>query len=562
MDKRGFPRGQTTASRLKALFSRLEAERGRADAEAWLAAVRVRPEEIEDETRLLPLGALHQGLVAFVARLSEQAIADAAPCFIAKDNLGLWARLLRGTRSPEEAFLRLDGTESEYGRTTVWETVSSVPGGWTGRVRLAHDPRMEEDGLLARLRECELSVVPCLYGYGQAVVRRKSGLVSPQEYEVRWALPAFGASVAIGSAAGMVAAVVPAVFAPPLFAASGVLLGALVGGAAGTFVAKEQRRRIEARAQSFRVAALERSIVLRELREGSATGELVGSIVAGQYRLVRSMGSGASGVIYEAVRLADDRPVAIKLLRAAAAHDTVASDRLRREAEALGLAWHPNVVEALDHGHLSDGTSYLVMELLRGQSLSDRIHERGPLSAEELLHIALPLVAALGAIHAAGVVHRDIKPSNLFLASDEDGVERIKILDFGIARVEWEEMRITNLGSPMGTPGYMAPEQESGGEIDARSDLFALGATFYECLHGEPPSADASTRMRAEGERPRPVRADSGVHKASNSLSRWRPILERCLTRNPDGRYPDARTLLGDLRKMAEERPLDELARS
>src|SRR6185436_990241 len=101
------------------------------------------------------------------------------------------------------------------------------------------------------------------------------------------------------------------------------------------------------------------------------------------------MGSGASGVIYEAIRIGDGTPVAIKLLRAAAAHDNVASDRLRREAEALGLSWHPNVVEVLDHGHIADGTSYLVMELLRGEPLANHIKERGRLSPDETLRIAL-----------------------------------------------------------------------------------------------------------------------------------------------------------------------------
>ena len=106
-------------------------------------------------------------------------------------------------------------------------------------------------------------------------------------------------------------------------------------------------------------------------------GALEGSVAAGQYRIVRRMGSGATGVIYEAVRISDGMPVAIKLLRAAAAHEAVASDRLRREAEALGLSWHPNVVEVIDHGHLADGTAYLVMELLHGESLATRLRAQG-----------------------------------------------------------------------------------------------------------------------------------------------------------------------------------------
>ncbi len=149
------------------------------------------------------------------------------------------------------------------------------------------------------------------------------------------------------------------------------------------------------------------------------------------------------------------------------------------------------MVEVIDEGHLADGTAYLVMELLRGESLAARLRTKTRLTPRELLPIAMQVCDALAAVHAAGVVHRDVKPSNVFLAVDRDdpaGPERVKLLDFGIARVEWEETRITNTGGPLGTPGYMSPEQEAGqGEVDGRSDLFALGAMLYECLVGEPP---------------------------------------------------------------------------
>src|ERR1700677_3351493 len=138
--------------------------------------------------------------------------------------------------------------------------------------------------------------------------------------------------------------------------------------------------------------------MLRELRGGEIGGQLEGSVAAGQYRILRRMGSGATGVIYEAARISDGMPVAIKLLRAAAAHEAVASDRLRREAEALGLAWHPNVVEVIDHGYLPDGTAYLVMELLPGESLASRLQSKGKLSTRELLPIAMQLCDALGAV--------------------------------------------------------------------------------------------------------------------------------------------------------------------
>jgi len=268
------------------------------------------------------------------------------------------------------------------------------------------------------------------------------------------------------------------------------------------------------------------------------------------------MGSGATGVIYEAVRLSDGVPVAIKLLRAAAAHEAVASDRLRREAEALGLSWHPNVVEVIDHGHLADGTAYLVMELLRGESLGTRLRSKGRLAPRELLPVALQVCDALAAVHAAGVVHRDLKPSNIFLAVDRDeptGPERVKLLDFGIARVEWEETRITNTGGPLGTPGYMSPEQETGSaEIDARSDLFALGAVLYECLVGEPPPPRSPSGLIRTGESTA-VRFDSGTQKSTSFVPpAWRAVIEKAMALQPGERYQTARAVAQALRAMHE----------
>jgi serine/threonine-protein kinase len=296
-------------------------------------------------------------------------------------------------------------------------------------------------------------------------------------------------------------------------------------------------------------------------------------VVAGQYRIGARMGSGASGVIYEATRITDGVRVAIKLLRAASAHDAAASDRLRREAEALGLSWHPNVVEVIDHGSVADGTSFLVMELLEGETLASRLRTRH-LGVAELYPIAVAVAEALVAIHAAGVVHRDLKPSNIYIVT-ANGEETVKVFDFGIARVEWEEMRITNMGAPLGTPGYMAPEQEIGGEVDARSDVYALGAVIYECLVGEPPPPSEEDRWTPPQEGASSLgglrggfdsmhpRAASGVQPASRMPSTapaaaaidvpdaWRVLVDRALARRPEDRFQDARSMLAALRAAA-----------
>jgi serine/threonine-protein kinase len=242
--------------------------------------------------------------------------------------------------------------------------------------------------------------------------------------------------------------------------------------------------------------------------------------------------------------------VALKLLRAAVAHDTIAADRLRREAAALGLAWHPNVVEVYEDGHLADGTSFLVMERLYGESLAVRLKRVGSLTPETVLPLALQVCDALGAVHAAGIVHRDLKPSNIFLSRDESSPhgfgstqgERVKLLDFGVARVEWAETRLTNANAPLGTPGYMSPEQEQGLEIDHRSDLFALGGVLYECLSGMPPpfrSSDLWDRRQDDADMAR-----SGVQRALQSIpSDFRTIIERAMSPLARDRYADARAM-------------------
>jgi serine/threonine-protein kinase len=471
--------------------------------------------------------------------------------------------MLRGTAEPAEALARLDATDSQYGRTTRWETVGARRGWWHGRVTIAHDPLLEEDGLLRLARLAELAAVPALFGYPNAVARLTAdssarGPAIVQDYEVAWSVPSanrsgfFGAGIAC--ALGLFAWFLR-IGSPQVDAVLALAAGA-TGGLFGVMRARERIRRAETHAQQMRVYALERSLSIRESHERGAGGQLEGTVVAGQYRIVRRMGSGATGVIYEAARISDGLPVALKLLRAAAAHEAIASDRLRREAEALGLSWHPNVVEVIDHGHLPDGTAYLVMELLHGESLAARVRAKGRMQPHELLPVAIDVCDALAAVHAAGVVHRDLKPSNIYLAAsreDASAPERVKLLDFGIARVEWEETRITNTGGPLGTPGYMSPEQEAGTEVDARSDLFALGAVLFECLVGEPPPPQSPSGLVRTRE-PSTFRPDSGTQRAAALVPpAWRAIIDKAMTPQPADRYQDARSFAQALRGLQDD---------
>jgi len=562
MNRRTFHVGQASIALVKALLCSLSSEKGAAAADSWLRTIRMVREDLEDETRVVPLPTLHQALVAFVALGSRDAIPRAAKHLVASDCLGIWVRVLRGTTEPSEAFSRFDSNDSQYGGTTRWETVDTRPGRWRGRVVIAHDPALEKDGLLSLGRVAGLAAVPSLFGFptssARALAAVPSGTATSQEYEVTWSVPDVRIGGVVGAAIGAALGSVP-LLAGLVSLDRGAMVAAVataVGAFAGVARARDRLARAESHAQQTRVHALERSLSLRDARELAPGGQLEGSVAAGQYRIVRRMGAGATGVIYEAVRISDGVPVAIKLLRAAAAHEAVASDRLRREAEALGLSWHPNVVEVIDHGHLPDGTAYLVMELLQGESLATRLRDKGRLQPRELLPIALQTCDALAAVHAAGVVHRDLKPSNVFLAVDRDdpaGTERVKLLDFGIARVEWEETRITNTGGPLGTPGYMSPEQETGnGEIDGRSDVFSLGAMLFECLVGEPPPPRSPSGL-VRTENTSSDRADSGTHKASALVPpQWRAIIDKAMAVQPSDRYQDARAFGQALRDLRE----------
>ena len=542
---RRFGGGQTTASRIKSLLTFVQAEHGRAQADAFLLSTKLDRDYLEDETRLVPVELWHSALVAFASRYGRETVLQTAPHIVGSDNLGAWAHVLRGTADPGGAYRQLELLGGEQGRTERWRTLASGRAWWRGSIRVRRDSAEESDGLCSLARQAELASVPLLFGLPAGRVTALPNPDGPQseteEFTVTWRVPGWwpvGVGLGLGGGLGVTAAAASELLELPFGASAGLAIGLGLG----LLATHEWRRRIQARAHLVRIHALERSQTLRETRDRGTAGFQQGIVVAGQYRLTEKLGVGANGTIWEAERLSDGGLVAVKLLRAAVAHDTVAADRLRREAAALGLAWHPNVVEVFEDGYLPDGTCYLVMERLHGESLAKRLHRVGPLPPSTVLQLALQICDALGAVHAAGIVHRDLKPSNIFLEQlvNAQGVEQdhVKLLDFGVARVEWAETRLTNANSPLGTRGYMSPEQEQGLEIDHRSDLFALGSVIYECLTGEPPPLSAASLW--SGERG----ADSGVHRASvNILPGWQALIQRAMAQLPQQRFADSRAM-------------------
>jgi serine/threonine protein kinase len=221
----------------------------------------------------------------------------------------------------------------------------------------------------------------------------------------------------------------------------------------------------------------------------------------GPYRIVRQIGQGGMGVVYEAVHESISRRVAIKLLHSEYAHNSQVAQRFFNEARAVNLIEHPALVQISEFGQLPDGSTYLVMELLKGENLASRLRRVGALPLPAVLQIGSQLAEALCAAHEKGIVHRDLKPENVMLVADSAvlGGERVKLLDFGIAKLAEGGPNRTATSALMGTPKYMSPEQARGaGSVDEKTDVYALGVMLFELLAGKPPFEGESGELIAK----------------------------------------------------------------
>ncbi|HEX6242736.1 MAG TPA: serine/threonine-protein kinase, partial [Polyangiales bacterium] len=280
----------------------------------------------------------------------------------------------------------------------------------------------------------------------------------------------------------------------------------------------------------------------RDSGAGVSAAQLLspGTCVDGKYIICDVLGTGGSATVYAAEQVGLKRVVAFKLYPLGAETSPALRERFEREAELLARVQHENVVAVFDSGRLDDGSPYLVVQRLQGQSLASHLASAGPLPLEEAVELALQVANALAALGAAGITHRDVKPDNLVLDPLPDGRTLVKLVDFGIALSDELEGAGSSEGL-MGTPHYMAPEQVSGAPIDARCDQYALGATLYEMLTGRTPHNGESLSELARAIMFAPITPVRALRP--DCPAALEAIIMRALAREPRDRFASARAL-------------------
>ncbi len=504
----GAGREELRITMLKPYLLRLRDERGDSAVRALLATVGVPPTLVDDDSAWLSLAATRRTLAALATALGDEALASRGSWMTHPETLGGYVRMLRVSSIPEDAYRYLAANSAESTRVGSYELIQLE----RGRAEIVYRPRPEleseqTDLLLCQTRLAELASVPRIWGLGDATIEHDVCLAkggSECRYRVRWDAPRrhrvlLGAALGGLTCGGAVMASGSAV---------GAAIGALIGTAAGAAIGRLTERVEEERAsrvfEKNRIAALERGLEARgHFRD--AAGDLAGETLGGKYRILHRIGSGGIGAVYAAEHVGIGAKVAIKVLRGAAAVDASEIARLRREARVQGSIEQANVVKTLDLDQMPDGSIYVVMELLHGQSLAQRLKAQGPVAPGFGIPMFIQVCHALSAAHHLGIVHRDLKPGNIFINEDSS----IKVLDFGMSKLG-ESEGLTQDGYTLGTPEYMAPEQCIGAPVDPRTDLYAFGVLMYEALTGDLPIRGRNRRELLElhqREIPRPLRA-------------------------------------------------------
>ena len=286
---------------------------------------------------------------------------------------------------------------------------------------------------------------------------------------------------------------------------------------------------------------------------------LIGQTLVGRYHLTRKIGEGGMGSVYEATHVALGKIVAVKVLREKYADRPSVAQRLVQEARLASGIRHDHIIDIHDSGSTEDGRTFIVMELLEGQSLSELLRQEGPLPEARAIDLVRQVADALGAAHARGIVHRDVKPENVFLVRRPDNADFVKVVDFGISTTvrdsrdgDDEELgRLTSTGMVLGTPFYMSPEQARGDdEIDHRIDVYALGVILYESLTGEVPFRAQNYLgiiSRVLNHEPTPPRSLRPELRISEAVER---VAMKAMAKRREDRYPSMEALAADLERV------------
>ena len=273
--------------------------------------------------------------------------------------------------------------------------------------------------------------------------------------------------------------------------------------------------------------------------------ELCGTILDGRYRVGESIGSGGTGIVFEAERLATLDKVVVKTLRPSYAAYPDLVGRLRREVEVAHRVFHPGIVPVIDDGQLIDGSPYVVMKYVRAESLSAYLRRTGVMGTEDGAIVMSKVASILHSVHSKGYVHRDVKPEHIMLNRTPQGRLDVFLLDFGVCASQTapEEERRRERGRVFGTPSYVSPEQAAGcPNVDGRADLFGLGVTMFEALSGRLPFAgvDVNAILRRIIRQDAPRLGLVAMHIDPDLAE----VVNRLLARNPSDRFSSARALM------------------
>jgi eukaryotic-like serine/threonine-protein kinase len=498
------------------------------------------PSEIAHDSTWLSLPLARRILLAVQGELGTDAIETRGIYALHPSVLGLYVGMLRHVRDPLDAYRHLAEAAIENWRVGKYaledEGTRSVTFSY---IPLPGSESDQNDECFCWLRRAELKAIPCVFGLPEAELEHSRCLSrgdSDCHYRLTWKDPAPAQLTFVGAGVGALLSLPLALGVDPLVGGLVGAGGAFLGASGGELWRRYRKDRAQRTFERHRIAALEHGLM--QHGHTSRQGDLTNAILGGKYRILRTVGSGGIGTVYAAEHLGLGIQVAVKVLRGAAAVDAAEVARLRREARVQMALEHPNVVRTFDLDQLPDGTLYVVMELLSGMSLHELMKRNRPLPAGRVLPIFIRACRALSAAHRLGIVHRDLKPGNIFLC--EGGA--VKVLDFGMSKLAAEET-LTQEGYTLGTPEYMSPEQCSGAEVDARSDIYAFGVLMYEALCGELPFRGKTRQALLEHHQrstPKPLLVAKPGLSIPPELDR---VVMACLKKRPADRPASAQHL-------------------